>query len=161
MTYEGGIRVPFIVKWKGRIAPSTIYSQPVIQLDVLPTALAAAGVKLGHVNLDGVNLLPFLTGDRKGGPHEILYWRLGTLMAIRKGDWKLLRMSDTGFKEDPTPLTDLSKLELYNLKDDISETNNRAAAPPKKVREPADEWTRWTKGLSMPLWPDLRRTPGS
>lgn len=161
MTYEGGIRVPFIVKWKGRLAPSTIYSQPVIQLDVLPTALAAAGVKLGHVNLDGVNLLPFLTGDRKGGPHEILYWRLGALMAIRKGDWKLLRMSDTGFKEDPTPLTDLSKLELYNLKDDISETNNRAAAQPKKVRELADEWTRWTKGLSMPLWPDLRRTPGS
>jgi arylsulfatase A-like enzyme len=161
MTYEGGIRVPFIVKWKDHIAAGMLYSQPVIQLDVLPTALAAAGVKIDPKSFDGVNLLPFLTGKRSGHPHKTLYWRLGALMAIRKGDWKLLRMSDTGFKEDPTPLTDLSKLELYNLKDDISATNNLAAGQPKKVRELADEWTRWTKRLSMPLWPDLRRTPGS
>jgi hypothetical protein len=73
-------------------------------------------------------------------------------MAIRKGDWKLLRMSDEGFRQDPTPLTDLGTLELYNLKDDIGERNNLASQQPKKVKELADEWTRWTKVLSKPAW---------
>ena len=60
-TWEGGIRVPFIVKWKDHLAAGTIYSQLIIQLDVLPTAPAAAGVKLDpRSKLDGVNLLPFL-----------------------------------------------------------------------------------------------------
>jgi arylsulfatase A-like enzyme len=159
-TWEGGIRVPFIVKWKGHLAAGTIFSQPVIQLDVLPTALAAVGVKLdANANLDGANLLPFLT-KRSGRPHETLFWRLGALMAIRKGDWKLLRMSDEGFHQDPTPLTDLAALELYNLKDDIGETNNLASKQPKKVKELAGEWTRWTKGLSAPGWEAPRRGPG-
>ena len=161
-TWEGGIRVPFIIKWKGHLAAGTIYSQPMIQLDVLPTALAAAGVKLDRrSNLDGVNLLPFLAGKRSGRPHETLFWRLGGLMAIRKGDWKLLRMSDEGFHQDPTPLTDLATLELYNLKDDIGETNNLVSKQPKKVKKLADEWTRWTKGLSKPGWEAPRPLPGS
>lgn len=161
-TWEGGIRVPFIIKWKGHLAAGKIYSQPMIQLDVLPTALAAAGVKLDpRSNLDGVNLLPFLAGKRSGRPHETLYWRLGGLMAIRKGDWKLVRMSDEGFHQDPTPLTDLAMLELYNLKGDIGETNNLVSKQPKKVKELADEWTRWTKGLSKPGWEAPRPLPGS
>ena len=82
-------------------------------------------------------------------------------MAIRKGDWKLLRMSDEGFHQNPTPLTDLSTLEFYNLKDDIGETNNLTSKQPKKVKELADEWTRWTKGLSKPAWEDPRRRPAA
>ena len=161
MTYEGGIRVPFIVKWKGHLRAGTVYSRPIIQLDVLPTALGAAGVSLdAKTKLDGVNLLPFLNGKRSGSPHETLYWRLGALMAIRKGDWKLLKMSEEGFHQDPVPLTDLTTVELYNLKDDIGETNNLASKQPRKVRELADEWTRWTKGLSAPGWEAPRRGPG-
>lgn len=160
-TWEGGIRVPLIVKWKGHLAAGTTYSQPVIQLDVLPTALAAAGIKLdSRSNLDGVNILPFLAGKRSGRPHEMLYWRLGGIMAIRKGDWKLLKMSDMGFVELPSALTDLSTIELYNLKDDIGETKNLASTNPKKVKELAGDWTRWTEGLAKPGWPPPARPVG-
>ena len=158
-TWEGGIRVPFIVQWKGRIAGGKTYSQPIIQLDVLPTALAAAGIKLQEQsNLDGVNLLPFLADKTSGRPHEILYWRLGGILALRKGDWKLVKMTETGFQEEPAALKDLSGLDLYNLKDDIGETKNLASQRPKKVKEMAATWQRWTKGLAKPGWlpPTLR-----
>ena len=150
-TWEGGVRVPLIIKWKGHLAAGKTYSQPVIQLDFLPTVFAAAGVKLDEKNVDGVNLLPFLAGHG-GRPHDTLYWRTGGMMAVRKGDWKLLRMTETAYTEDPIVLTDLSQLELYNLKTDISETKNLAAANSKKVKELAAEWTRWAKALSKPGW---------
>ena len=158
-TWEGGVRVPFIVRWKGRLAAGTTYSRPVIQLDVLPTALAAAGVKFDAKALDGVNLLPFLSGKLSGAPHEALYWRTGGMMAIRRGDWKLLRMSEDAFTERPFVIKDLAILELYNLKDDIGETKNLVSANPKKVKELADAWTRWASGLSEPAW--LPRAPQS
>jgi len=159
-TWEGGIRVPFIVKWKGRLPAGTNYTRPIIQLDVLPTALAAAGIKLDVKDLDGVNLLPFLTGKRSGPPHSTLYWRLGGLMAIRKGDWKLVRMSDRGFQEQPSALTDLSVLELYNLSDDIGEATNLAPKQARKVKDLASDWTNWTKRLSKPAWPPPPRPAG-
>ena len=91
-TLEGGIHVPFVVQWKGKLAPATVYNQPVIQLDVLPTALAAAGVSASpDWRLDGVNLLPSLKGETTVSPHENLYWRLGKQWAVRLGDWKLVR----------------------------------------------------------------------
>ena len=64
---------------------------PIIQLDALPTALVAAEVATNASEFDGVNLLPFLTGAVKGAPHDALYCRLGGMMAIRKGDWKLVK----------------------------------------------------------------------
>jgi len=161
-TWEGGIRVPFIVQWKGRIAGGKIYSRPIIQLDVMPTALAAAGIKpQRQSNLDGVNILPFLTGRSAGSPHDILYWRLGGIMAVRKGDWKLVKMTETGFQEEPAPLGDLSKLKLYNLREDIGEMNDLAAMHPKRVRELALEWQRWTARLAKPkwLWPAVQSYP--
>ena len=151
-TLEGGIRVPLIIKWKGHLAAGTIYSRPVIQLDVLPTALTAAGIKFDAKPLDGVNLIPFLAGKSSRSPHDTLFWRTGGMMAIRKGDWKLAMNSDTAFRDPPAVLNDLSRVELYNLKDDISESKNLAAANPKKVKELADDWTRWTKGLAKPRW---------
>ena len=73
---EGGIRVPFLVQWKGRIPAGRTYDAPVISLDILPTALGAAGVKpQPDWKLDGTNLLPFLTGEKQGVPHDTLYWR--------------------------------------------------------------------------------------
>ena len=91
-TLEGGIHVPFVMSWKDRLPAGKVYDQPVIQLDVLPTALAAAGVAAQpEWKLDGVDLLPFLTGAETKAPHETLYWRLGEQAAIRRGDWKLVR----------------------------------------------------------------------
>jgi len=80
------------VQWKGRIPAGRVDDRPVIQLDILPTALAAAGVAARpEWKLDGVNLLPFLSGEKSGAPHEALYWRFGQQIAVRKGDWKLVK----------------------------------------------------------------------
>lgn len=152
-TWEGGIRVAFIIRWKGRLAEGKIDARPIIQLDVMPTALAAAGVQ-SQRRFDGVNLLPFLTGRKSGRPHETLYWRLGEHMAIRKGDWKLVKTKEGPLKEaNPSTFSDLSNAELYNLAEDIGETKNLAAAHPNKVRELAADWQRWNKKLAKPLWP--------
>ncbi|MGH7552258.1 MAG: hypothetical protein ACREMQ_04445 [Longimicrobiales bacterium] len=75
-----------------------------------------------------MNLLPFLTGSSSGSPHEVLYWKLGTTMAISQGDWKLVKMDEGSLREDPAPLSELSKVELYDLRDDISERKNLAAS---------------------------------
>jgi arylsulfatase A-like enzyme len=121
---------------------------------LLPTALAAAGVKpQSKWKLDGVNLLPFLTGRKSGPPHDALYWRLGQNMAIRKGDWKLVKTSEGSLQDvDAATFNDLSGAELYNLTVDIGEKNNLAAAHPEKVKELAAAWHRWHRGLLKPLW---------
>jgi len=160
-TWEGGIRVPFIIRWKGRLPEGKIDSRPIIQLDVLPTVLAAAGVKMkSNSSLDGVDLLPFLSGKRSGSPHDALYWRLGENMAIRKGDWKLVKTIDGRlFSTDPKAEWNLSTAKLYNLADDIGENKDLAPANPKKVEELSVAWKNWNKGLKDPSWgPDRRPT---
>jgi arylsulfatase A-like enzyme len=142
-TFEGGVRVPFCVQWKGKIAPA-VYEQPIIQLDILPTCLAAAGIPAPK-GIDGVNLLPFLTGEpmnRKDAPHEALYWRFGPQWAIRKGDWKLVR--------GPGPS---AQPELFNLKDDIAESKNLAMANPDKLAELTADWNDWNKDQAPPNAP--------
>jgi arylsulfatase A-like enzyme len=141
-TLEGGIRVPWMVQWKGKLPAGKTYEQPVIQLDIHATALAVAGVTppTEGKKLDGVNLLRFLSGEKTEAPHEALYWRFGQQMAIRKGDWKLVRHN--GSKET----------ELYNLKEDIGESRNLAAAQPDKVKELQTAWDRWNSELVAPGW---------
>jgi len=152
-TWEGGIRVPFIIRWKGRLAEQKIDSRPIIQLDVLPTALAAAGVESkAEWKLDGVNLLPYLTGKLNGTPHEALYWRLFAHMAIRKGPWKLVKSAEGPLLDTDTSNPDLSGAQLFNLVDDIGEKNDLAPAHPEKVKELADDWLRWSKEMAKPLW---------
>ncbi len=138
-TLEGGIRVPFVFSWKGRLTPGK-YDQPIIQLDVLPTALAAAGVESKpEWKLDGVDLLPFLQGKAAGKPHETLYWRFGQQMAIRQGDWKLVKYDDTPAK-------------LYNLSEDVGEANDRAGRQPEKFQALQKTWQEWNAQLVKPLW---------
>jgi arylsulfatase A-like enzyme len=153
-TWEGGIRVPFVIRWKGRLPEGTVDARPIIQLDVAPTALAAAGVKAEPGwRLDGVNLLPYLTGEVATAPHDALYWRFGGHMAIRMGDWKLVRSPDGPLVDtDPSVLSDLADAGLYNLRDDIGETRNVAADHPDKVAELAAAWQRWNRELVPPRW---------
>ena len=152
-TWEGGIRVPFIIRWKGHLPEAKTDARPIIQLDVLPTVMVAAGVTPQREwNLDGVNLLPFLTGAASGAPHDALYWRLGDHMAIRMGDWKLVKTHEGPLGDDPAVLSDLSGAELFNLADDIAEARNLAASQPQKVRELTDAWQRWNRQLAKPLW---------
>lgn len=159
-TWEGGIRVPFMVQWPGRLPRGRIETRPIIQLDILPTVLAATNIAIQRQRqLDGVNLLPLLTEKVSAPTHDALYWRLGGMMAIRKGDWKLVKMSDEAFLADPAVLADLTGVELYNLKEDIGETKNLAAVHPEKVKELTEAWQRWNKELARPLWPPPPRPP--
>ena len=155
-TLEGGIHVPFVVQWKGKLAPGTVYDQPVIQLDVLPTALAAAGVSARpDWRLDGVNLLPFLKGETTVPPHENLYWRLGEQWAIRQGDWKLVRYNQFVDILHPTSLPSrftATPLRLYNLAQDVGETHDLAAEQSAKVSELQSIWKAWDIQLARPLW---------
>src|SRR5207244_13565356 len=86
-TWEGGIRIPFMMQWKGKIPAGKVDERPVIQIDIHPTALAAAGAEApAEAKFDGVNLLPYVTGEKSGAPHEALYWRFGQQIALRAGD---------------------------------------------------------------------------
>jgi len=157
-TWEGGIRVAFALSWKGHLAAERIDDRPVIQLDVLPTALAAAGLDTKASEFDGVNLLPFLTDQLKAQPHDALYWRLGGMMAIRRGDWKLVKTREGPLIDvDPSVLHDLSEAGLYNLSEDIGETKNLASERPDKVRELSEAWQQWNRQLATPRWAPLGR----
>lgn len=151
-TFEGGIRVPFVIRWKGRLPAGRTYSRPIIQLDVLPTALAAAGIAARpEWKLDGVNLLPFLTGSANGAPHASLFWRLGGNLAVRSGDWKLVKSYQGGASDDPAKST-LDGAQLFNLASDIGEQHDLASARPDKVRELRAAWLHWAEEIARPRW---------
>jgi arylsulfatase A-like enzyme len=151
-TWEGGIRVPWLVQWKGRIPAGKVDDRPVIQLDILPTALAAAGVEAKpDWKLDGVNLLPFLTGEKAGRPHEALFWRFGQQIAARVGDWKLVKATGSAAMERAGAASTEGS-ELYNLAKDIGEKENLAAKEPDKRKELAAAWDKWNAGNIEPMW---------
>ncbi len=152
-TAEGGIRVPFFVQWKGKVPAGKVDDRPVIQLDLLPTSLAAAGVEIDPAwKLDGVNLLPYLKGEKAEAPHDTLYWRFGQQLAVRKGDWKLVKSVADGNAKGGAGKADIDGAHLYNLKEDIGEKHDLAAANPDKVKELATAWSEWNKDLVDPKW---------
>jgi arylsulfatase A-like enzyme len=143
--WEGGIRVPFIVQWKGKLPAGRVYDQPVISLDIHPTAVAAAGATLAKdADLDGVNLLPYLTGDKDAPPHETLCWRFGAKAAVRDGNWKLVMLGD-----EPG--------QLFDLAADVGEQKNLAADHPDKVKELTAAYDRWSSQLMEPRWSQAGR----
>ncbi len=150
-TLEGGVRVPFVVSWPGQVKPG-VYEQPAIQLDLTATALAAAGIDVKpEWKLDGVNLMPYLSGEKSAPPHDALYWRFGQQMAIRSGDFKLVRY-DTNADTNTGKRQPVSDAKLYNLHDDLGETKDLAAAQPEKVKELQAKWDSWNATLVKPLW---------
>jgi arylsulfatase A-like enzyme len=155
-TLEGGIHVPFLVSWKGKLPAGRVYDAPVIQLDILPTALAAANVAIDPAwKLDGVNLLPFLSvdsGDKQ--PHSALYWRFGRQDAIRRGDWKLVRYDaavDDGSRSRAAAVS-VTPRRLYNLAIDPGESRDLATENPEKVKELLAAWGEWDRDLMPPRW---------
>ncbi|MEM9987647.1 MAG: sulfatase/phosphatase domain-containing protein, partial [Bacteroidota bacterium] len=137
---EGGIRVPCIIKLPSVIPAGAKYNQPISTLDFLPTFLELAEGNADTLPyLDGVNLIPYLSGQRKSSPHEVLYWKKENRGTLRQGDWKLLRFPDR-------------PAELYNLAEDIREENNLAAQHPEKVREMFKLLFAWEGELERPLW---------
>jgi len=140
--FEGGIRVPFMMQWKGHISPHTVVKDPVISLDVFATVSAAIGVQLpADRTYDGVNLLPFVTGTKSSPPHQALYWRSEFNKAIRKGEWKMMLNEYDGTHF------------LYHLSSDSVERINLYSARPDIVKSLTDDLQRWENELVSPLWP--------
>jgi len=130
------------VQWKGRIPAGTVYEKPIIQLDILPTVIVAAGGTIDpQWKLDGVDLMPHLTTKSDAPPHETLYWRFGEQWAIRKGDWKLVASR-----------IDKNVPRLINLAADIGESKDLAADEPEKLKELTDAWKAWNAEQAEPLW---------
>lgn len=137
--WEGGVRVPYVVRWTNHLAPSR-YVNPVSSLDIAATSLTLAGDSPENMqNLDGVHLIPFLTGAVEESPHDVLFWRRGPAAAVREGDWKLIRV-DTN--------SDL----LFNIADDLGETTNLASEQPELVAHLRSLLDEWEEGLVEPLW---------
>lgn len=133
---EGGIREAFLLRWPARLTAGQVYRQPVSTMDLYATFCAAAGAPVpAGTRLDGVNLLPHLTGEKQHAPHEILFWKNGDDGAVRQGDWKLLIR-----RWQPT-------LQLFNLAVDIGEKHDLAAEKPEVVERLHSAWLKWSQPL--------------
>lgn len=149
--YEGGIRVPFIIKWPNHTRAGSVSHEPVISTDIYPTVLAATGQELRpHQHVDGKNLVPVLTGGRLD--RDAIYWHYPHYNqhpqsfpsgVIRAGDWKLIEAYETG------------KLSLYNLADDIGEANDLSSTEPAKVAELHANLDAWRESVGAdPMRPN-------
>ena len=141
--YEGGLRVPMIVKWPGKIPHGLVLGDMVTSLDIGATSIAMAGGDPEQAGLHGKDIRPYMTQQSTEAPHEVLFWHTGqnanSAGVIREGDFKLI----SGGRGNP---------ELYNLKDDLRETTNLAASYPEKVEAMRARWLEWDKDKQPPLW---------
>lgn len=142
--YEGGVRVPFFLQFPGRIEGGLVYEEAVTSLDLFPTSLSLAGIGGRGNELDGVDLMPFLSGKKEGAPHESIFWRVGTQAALRQGDWKIVRERNRGEGVKPW--------QLYNLREDLSETKNLADAEPDKLDELVESWEAYDGEMVEPAF---------
>lgn len=137
---EGGVRVPFLMRWPAGLEDVARYDKPISTLDLLPTFYAAGGGDVAEIdNIDGVNLLPYLSGDSDARPHETMYWKRDVRATVRDGDWKLLRFPDR-------------PAELYNLADDIGEQRNLAEQHPDIVKDLYKKIFAWELTTERPRW---------
>ena len=136
---EGGIRVPYIMKWPKSIPANTVYKNPVSSLDIVPTILELAGGSIENKSLTGTNLIPYVAGKNTERPHDELKWRFTISSAIRLGDWKLVSIPDR------LPM-------LYYLPDDPSELNNLSLEQIEKTKLMLKKLGNWKVSLPHPLF---------
>lgn len=144
--YEGGVRVPFFVKWPAKVAAGQVYDKPVIHLDIFTTVAKAAGATLPEgKKYDGVDLVEYVDSSNAGKtPHEALFWRSGYAKAVRKGDFKLIVNSEKKTKQ------------LYNIAVDPSEKQNLAKEKADVVKDLETTLASWESELKEPLWKSWR-----
>jgi arylsulfatase A-like enzyme len=150
--YEGGVRVPFIVRWPGKIAAGATLDTPTVHVDLFPTLLELAGAPKPRQTLDGESLVPLLLGKATGLRRDAIFqhfpgylgsgpglWRTTPVSVVQMGDWKLMEYLEDGH------------LELYDLKADLGETRNLATAEPAKAKELLDRLNAWRKETQAPM----------
>ncbi len=153
--YEGGVRVPTIIRWPGVTSAGTVTDEPIISMDFYPTLLAAAGLDdaaMAREEMDGINIVPLLTNPDAELPREALFWHYPHYHgqgatphgAVRVGDWKLIE-----FFED-------MHVELYNLRRDIGEHQDLVLQMPEKAIALRDRLHQWREevGAQMPIRPE-------
>jgi arylsulfatase A-like enzyme len=146
--FEGGIHSPFFMRWPGVIAPNTTYPYPVAHVDISATAAAAAGTSMPSDRIiDGVDLIPYLKGEKTGRPHQTLYWRSGQYKVVLDGDWKL-QSSEAQHK-----------IWLYNLATDPTEQHELSKAEPARLQAMLAELKAQDGQMVKPIWPSLLQGP--
>jgi len=157
---EGGVRVPLIIRWPKRAPAGKVYREMVSSTDVFPTLVAGAGLRMPKGQpTDGVDLLPFINGKNSSKPHEWLCWQNRSWFplqkggygvpapkvhnsAIRKGNWKLVRMNEKIGSDDPPPAW-----QLYDLKNDIGEQKDLATQHGDVVKELGAQFNKWRSSM--------------
>ncbi|QDT43917.1 Arylsulfatase [Gimesia alba] len=128
--YEGGLRIPFMMRWTGTLKPKQTFSHPISSMDIFSTSALLAGAE-APANLDGRDLMPYLLKQKTGAPHEELFWRQGNRAALRKGDWKIV--NHRRHRKEPV-------WELFNIAEDLSEEQNLASQQAEKLNELKARW---------------------
>ena len=137
---EGGVRVPAIISYPGVIKKGSHYNKPTSFLDFLPAFINLAGYDKEIANpLDGVDIIPYLTGKNNGRPHQTLYWKIENRGVVRDGDWKFMRFPDR-------------PAELYDISKDEGEQNNLADKHPDLIRKYYKMLSDWEMTLDRPMW---------
>ncbi len=142
--FEGGLNVPFIMKWKGVITPGYQYHHPVSLLDIFTTSIASCKIPPPqNIPLDGVDILPYLSVEKTKPPHEYLFWRTEFNKTVRNGKWKLI----INTRDD--------LLMLYDLEADKQEKFNLKADYPAIVEHLLTKLAEWENGMKPPSWPGV------
>lgn len=146
--FEGGLHVPFFMRWPGHIPPDTQFAPPVAHVDIAAIAASAAGAQLPtDRKTDGVDIVPYLTGEKSGAPHRNLFWRSGGDAVLIQDGWKLQRTT--------RPRKDW----LYDLNTDPTERHNLAQAQPERLAELKSVLDSISREQSKPLWPSTFSVP--
>ena len=142
--FEGGVNVPFIMKWKGHVPEGVVYNTPVSSMDIFMTIAEATDLNLPTDRIyDGVNLLPYVNNEVDNNPHEALYWRADHLYAMRKSGWKFLMDTRDNW------------VELYNMKSDKYEHFDVNKQHRDTLQLMMKQFNNWQQKLDKPLWPRL------
>lgn len=141
--YEGGLRVPFVVRWPKRVKPGTLLNHPVTSLDIGATSVALAGGDVKQSGLHGSNITRYMTGQSIEAPHDAVYWHVGRSPkdisgVLREGDYKMLATR--------------GRVELFNLKDDPTESNDLSSEQSERTERMLTQWKVWNESNQPPLW---------
>ncbi|MFT6052136.1 MAG: arylsulfatase A-like enzyme [Halioglobus sp.] len=153
--FEGGTHVPYMAKWPAKIKAGTVFEDPIHHIDLFHTFANAAGAKIPtDRKMDGVDLLPYINGERQTPPHDTLFWRQGTHQTVWRKGWKLIRSDDA--KNGPKA----PQLKwLFNLETDPTEQKNLAQSKPIKVAELEALLAAHNAEQVPPAWPSVLNSP--